>query len=93
MFFQAHQPVFEEALAPHADNLTPGVEASGNSIVRQAFGGKQDHSGADHFKIRQRILGSAAAQLPFFGGRENYHVWADSWHRKGDLISHDAIRE
>jgi hypothetical protein len=38
VFVQARQSVFEETLAPHTDNLTPGVESSGDSIVGQAFG-------------------------------------------------------
>lgn len=93
MFLQARQAVFEETLAPHADDLTPGVESSGDSIVGQTFGGEQDHPGANHLEIRQRILGSAAAQFLLFGGRELYREWAGSWHREGDPISHDAIRE
>lgn len=71
MFLQARQSVFEETLPPHADDLTPGVESSGDSIVGQAFGGEQDHSGADYLEIRQRILGSTAAQFPLFGSREH----------------------
>jgi hypothetical protein len=51
-FLQASEPVFEETLAPHADDLAPGVEPSGDLIVGQALGGKQDHSGADHLGIR-----------------------------------------
>jgi len=70
MFFQTRQSVFEETLAPHADNLTAAVEASGDLIVGTAFGGEQNHLGAEHLKIRQRILGGAAAQFPLFGGRE-----------------------
>jgi hypothetical protein len=61
MFLQARQAVFEETLAPHTDDLTPGVESSGDSIIGQTLGGEQDHPGANHLEIRQRILGSAAA--------------------------------
>jgi hypothetical protein len=80
MFFQARQPVFEETLAPHADHLTAAVEASGDFFVGTAFGGEQNHPGAEHFKIRQRILGGTAAQFSLFRGREYYRVWANPWH-------------
>jgi hypothetical protein len=93
MFFQARHSIFEETFAPHADDFPPGVETSGDSIVGQAFGGEQDHSGADHLKIRQRIFGSAAAQFPLFRGREHYRVWANAWHREDVLLPQDAIRE
>jgi hypothetical protein len=93
MFLQPSQSIFEKTLAPHADDLTPGVESSGDSIVGQTFGGEQDHSGADHLKIRQRILGGAAAQFPLLGGREHYRVSTGAWHREGVLTFHYAIRE
>jgi hypothetical protein len=75
MFLQARQAVFEETLAPHTDDLTPGVESSGDSIVGQTFGGEQDHPGANHLEIRQRILGGATAQFPLFGSREHDREW------------------
>lgn len=93
MFLQARQAVCEEALAPHTDDLTPGVESSGDSIVGQTFGGEQDHPGANHLEIWQRILGGAAAQFLLFGGREFYREWAGAWHREDNLVYHDAIRE
>ena len=93
MFRQTRQAVFEETLAPHSDGLTPGVESSGDSIVGQTLGGEQDHPGANHLEIRQRILGSTAAQFLFFCGRELYREWAGTWHREGNLAYYDAIRE
>jgi hypothetical protein len=39
-FFRAGETVFEQALAPSADDLAPGVETSNDLIVGQAFGGK-----------------------------------------------------
>ena len=93
MFFQPRQAILEETLAPHADDLAPGVESGGDLIVGQAFGGEEDHPGPDHLKIRQRILGGAPAQFPLFGGGEHYREWTGAWHRKSDLASQDAIRE
>jgi len=61
VLLQARETVFEDTLAPHADDLTPGVESSGDLIVGQTVGGEQDHSGADHLEVRQRILGGSAA--------------------------------
>jgi hypothetical protein len=92
-FVQAGEAVFEETLPPHADDLAPGVESGGDLIVGQAFGGKQDHSGADDLEIRQRILGSTAAQFPLFGSGELDREWAGAWHREGDLVYHDGICE
>lgn len=92
-FLKASEALFEETLPPHADNLAPGVEPGGNLIVGQALGGKQDHSGADDFKIRQRIPGSAAAQLALFGSGELDREWAGTWHLEGNLVYHDGIRE
>lgn len=57
-FFEAGQTLLEEPFAPQADDLAAGVETSGDLVVGQALGGKENHLGADHFKIRQRILGA-----------------------------------
>jgi hypothetical protein len=70
VFLQARQSIFKEPLAPQADDLAAGIEASGDSIVGPACGGEEDHLGPDHLKIWQRILGGAAAQFLLLGGRE-----------------------
>jgi hypothetical protein len=92
-FFQAGETVFEETLAPHADDFAPGVEPSGDLIVGQSFGREQDHPGADYLEIRQRILGRAAAQFPLFNGGKLYREWTGAWHREGNLDYHNGIRE
>jgi hypothetical protein len=93
VFFQSCQSIFKKTLAPHADHLAAGIEASGDSIIGPAFGGEENHLGADHLKIRQRIPGGAAAQFLLLGGGEHYRIRTGSWHREKVLTFHDAIRE
>jgi hypothetical protein len=93
VFLQTRQSIFKETLAPHANDLAAGIEASGDSMVGPAIGGEENHLGADHLKIRQRILGGTAAQFLLLGGGEHYRIRASTWHRKSVLLFHDAIRE
>jgi hypothetical protein len=65
-FLEPGQTLLEEAFAPHAYDLAAGIETSGDLVVGQALSGEQNHLGAKHLEVRQRILGGAAAQLPFF---------------------------
>jgi hypothetical protein len=62
---QTGQPLFEEALSPHAHNFATGVEARSDLIIGQALGGKKNHPGAEDLKIRQRIFRSPAKQFAF----------------------------
>ena len=63
---QTCQSFLEKALAPHADDFTPGIEAVCNPVVRKPFGSEQNHSGPHHLEIRQRILAGSATELSFF---------------------------
>lgn len=83
--------MLEEPFTPQADDLAAGVETSGDLVVGQALGGKENHLGADHFEIRQRILGGAAVEFTLFSPGQLDFVWAGTGHR-GLLASHDAIR-
>ena len=58
-FLKAIQAVFEEALAPEADDLAAGVEALGDEAIGEALGGEEHHLGADYLEIRQRIAGGS----------------------------------
>src|SRR5208283_6154404 len=58
-FLQASQAFGEESLAPQADHFAACIQAPGNFIIGQSFGGMKDHSGARNLKIRQRIFGGA----------------------------------
>jgi hypothetical protein len=49
---QASQAFGEEALAPQADDFAPRIQAPGDFIIGQTFGGMEDHSGAKNLKIR-----------------------------------------
>jgi hypothetical protein len=51
-FLQPGQPLLKEALAPQADHLAARTEAVGDLIISQAVRGQQDHSRAQHQKIR-----------------------------------------
>jgi hypothetical protein len=76
MFFQSREAIRKEALAPHGDDLTAGVQTGGNAVVAPAFGSIENHLGPLHLKIRQRILSGPAAQLGLLGRREGDIVWA-----------------
>jgi hypothetical protein len=53
---QPGQPLFEEALSPHAHHFATGVKARGDLIIGQTLGGKKNHLGTEDLKIRQRIF-------------------------------------
>jgi hypothetical protein len=64
--FQARQPFFEEAFSPAADDLASRAKTVGNLIIRQSLVSEQDHLGAGHHKIRQRIFIGAPLQFLSF---------------------------
>jgi len=51
-FFEPRQALLEETFAPQADDLAASVQAFGDLVIGEAFGGMEDHSGADNLKIR-----------------------------------------
>jgi len=65
-FLKAIQAVFEEALAPEADDLAARVEALGDEAIGEVLGGEKHHLGADNLEIRQRIAGGPALQFAVF---------------------------
>jgi hypothetical protein len=65
-FFQAGKSLFKEALAPLADDFSPGIQASSDLIVRPTLGSVKDHFGAEHLKIWQRIFRGSALQFLSF---------------------------
>jgi hypothetical protein len=50
MFFPTCQAFLKEALAPHANHFTAGVQALSNLIVGQAIGGMENHSSPNDLK-------------------------------------------
>jgi hypothetical protein len=70
MFFQSWEAVGVEALAPKRDHLTASVQTGGDLVVGHAFGCIENHLGALHLKIRQRIFSSALAEFGLLGRRE-----------------------
>jgi hypothetical protein len=52
LLFQSHQPVFEEAFPPLADNLPWGIQPCGNHIIAQTLGSKENDLRADDIPIR-----------------------------------------
>jgi hypothetical protein len=66
VFFQPRQAFGKEAFSPQADDLTAGIQALGNLVIGKAFGGMEDHAGAKHLKIRQRIFGGSGFQFTAF---------------------------
>ena len=59
-FLETVQAVFEEALAPEADDLAAGVEALGDEAIGEALGGEEHQLGAGNLEIRQGIAGGPA---------------------------------
>jgi hypothetical protein len=70
----------EEALAPQTHDIATDREHGGDLVVGVTFGGKQDHLGAKHLEIRQRILTRADFQYLPFMPRETDREGAMSWH-------------
>jgi hypothetical protein len=70
----------EEALAPQADHIASDRERGGDRVVAVSIGGEEDHLGAQHFEIWQRIFADAALQNPTFGSRQA--------NRKGTVSGH-----
>jgi hypothetical protein len=70
------EAVGEEALAPKRDHFTAGVQTSGDLVVGHAFCRVEDHLGALHLKIRQRIFSRTPSQLGLFGTGEGDSEWA-----------------
>jgi hypothetical protein len=53
--FEADETFLEEPLAPLADDLPRGIEATTDLIVAEAVGGIKGNLGADDVSIRRRI--------------------------------------
>jgi hypothetical protein len=54
--FETRQSFLEKPLAPLTDDLAPRIEACGDLVVSDPAGRHQNHFGAHHLKIRQRIF-------------------------------------
>jgi hypothetical protein len=52
LLLQPREPISEKPFSPSAYDLTPAVEAHGDLVVAQPFGGQQNHLGALNMKIR-----------------------------------------
>ena len=57
-----------------------GIQTQGDLIVGQPVGGVEDHPGAHHLEIRQRISCRPVFQFMTFMTAENNFEWAVSWH-------------
>ena len=79
-FFQARQSLLEEALAPLADHLAPGVQPRGDLVVGHAARGHQNHLGPNNLEVRRRISGGAAIQLLGLFHRQLDMKRALPWH-------------
>jgi hypothetical protein len=77
---QAGKAFLVESLAPLADHLSPGFEATSDFIIVKAFCCQQDHFGTLYLKIRQRISACPRRQFLFFIDGQCYPKWACSWH-------------
>ena len=91
-FLQSSNALLKESLAPHADDLTAGVETGSDLVVREALGGKQNHFGADDLKIRQRIFVNPTPEFGFLLPGQSDLERARTW-QLVYLRSHHAIRE
>jgi len=70
----------KEALAPQAHDIAPYRERGGDLLIGATLGGEQDHLGAEHFKIWQRILARPVFQHgPLMSGEPD---------RKGTVPGH-----
>jgi hypothetical protein len=56
---QAGQAFGEESFAPQTDHFAACIQAPGNFIIGQSFGGMEDHPGTRDLKIWQRIFAGA----------------------------------
>jgi hypothetical protein len=52
MLFQSGEAVGKEPLTPKRDHLTASIQACGDLVVGQSFGGVKDHLGSLNLKIR-----------------------------------------
>jgi hypothetical protein len=52
----------EEPFAPQAHHIAPDRECGGNLVVGATLGGEEDHLGAQHLEIWQRIFSRSAVQ-------------------------------
>jgi hypothetical protein len=70
LLLKASQAFLEEALAPLGDDLTSGVEPTGNLLVVHALGCHQHDPGPDDLAIRQRIASRLGLQAQALFRRE-----------------------
>src|SRR5579859_5622325 len=79
---EAGEALLEEALAPFADHLPPGVEPRRDLVVIDALGSEEHQLGADDLSIRQRIP-SAPPLQDLAGLRIEVDAkWASPWHER-----------
>ena len=79
-FFQSQQAFLKESLSPLANDFTAGVQASSDLVIGPAFGGVEDHSGANDLAIWQRIFGGYCFQFPPLFWAKINDKWTGSRH-------------
>jgi hypothetical protein len=63
-----------------ADDFPAGIQATSDVVVGEALSRVEDHLGAEHLIIRQRIFDCPAFEFPPLLRREFDLEWADSRH-------------
>src|SRR5256712_13639600 len=63
-FLQPAEPLGEKAFAPQADDFAAGVQALGNLVVGEAFGGQENHFGSGDGEKRVRDFFYPTGQFP-----------------------------
>jgi len=65
-FLQPGQAFLEKTFAPLANDLATGVQAFSDLVIGQTLGCMEDHFGANHLKIRQRIFSGSGFKFSAF---------------------------
>src|SRR5207245_2187130 len=78
LFLKAGQSLFEETVAPFANDLARRIESCGDEIVAEPLGRQQDDLRADDVSIRRRIFAGSRFQRGSLVGSELDDVWAMS---------------
>jgi hypothetical protein len=76
-----------------ADDFAPGIQASRNQVVGQAFGGQEDDFGTEDLKVRQRIFGRSMSEHLLLILSESDREWAFSWHIICTFLCRDNMPE
>ena len=79
-FLQTRQTSLEEAPTPLTHDVTSDIEPGGDLVVAESFGGKENHLGAHHIKIWQRIFPGPLGENPSFLGTQRDVEWAPPRH-------------